>query len=81
MAKRPQPVAVRTRYGTFTTRAEQINQRCWQRRGGNRCQGVFGSALNTRDWAECPQCAAAGYVNVKSCEACLGEGWRYMRRG
>ena len=78
--QRSPPVAVCTRCGTFTKNVTLINLRCGQRFDKKRCQGAFGSALNTTDWTVCPECAGTGLAGEKNCPRCDGVGWHYARR-
>lgn len=78
--KQPQPVAVCTKCGAYSRRVEVINQQCSERPGGKRCKGVWGSALNYNDWAECPTCEATGREAGNRCSQCDGFGWIYVRR-
>ena len=68
------PVAVCTVCGEYTSRIEVINEQCHIRQGKKRCSGVFGSALNIDDWAECSRCKGSG------CEACQGCGVMFVRK-
>lgn len=79
-AKQRHPCAVCTVCGSYTTNFNAINQRCGQRDARNkRCNGVYGSALNNGDWAECPRCHGFGWAGSSRCEECGGAGWHYVR--
>lgn len=71
--RRSRPVAVCTKCGAYSYRAESINEQCSMKPDGKRCRGVYGSALNVADWKECPACTATG------CDRCNGAGWIYVR--
>ena len=73
MTPLPRPVARCTKCGDLTYNGGQINGNCSKRYGGKRCKGVYGSAMNTNDWAECQHCGGSG------CDACSRVGWRYVR--
>jgi hypothetical protein len=47
----------------------------------DRCQGVMQSALDVKDWRECPSCNATGWEGglSKRCTQCDGGGWIFVR--
>ena len=68
------PVAVCTKCGKYTSRAESINDRCTERHVRKRCVGTFGSALNKGDWGLCPECNGTG------CDCCQKFGVIFIRK-
>lgn len=58
--ERRKPVTVCTNCGTYGHSIQLANQRCGQRRGKKRCDGVNGSAIGNNDWAECRACNGSG---------------------
>jgi hypothetical protein len=60
MTKKKQPFAVCTRCSRFTCDVEDINNSCGNKYGGERCKGVWRSALQEKDWAECSSCSGIG---------------------
>ncbi len=82
MAQKSPPVAVCTSCGKYITYdLTVINQRCSERRGSKRCDGVFGSTLNETDWEKCRYCGGTGDEQGKPCPSCQGAGWGYIRDG
>lgn len=80
MATETPPVAVCTRCGDITYRIEAINCQCGRQPIGKRCKGVYGSALNNDDWAQCAVCNGTGISKTGgSCAACQGTGWVFVR--
>ena len=73
MAQGNPPVAVCTSCRKYTWDAEAIDQQCSERKGNKRCSGVFGSALNEGDWADCSDC------NGDGCSICEHSGWEFVR--
>jgi hypothetical protein len=74
------PVGVCTKCGDFTYDAARINGNCRRQRGGKRCRGVYGSALNRTIGRLAGSCNGAGRISGAICSVCQGSGWRYVRR-
>lgn len=78
--KKSKPIAYCTRCRVYSRNVEQINQRCGVKRQGKRCEGIMRSAINAKDWIECPSCGATGCIGNDTCDQCAGEGWLLTRR-
>jgi hypothetical protein len=77
------PVAVCTECGKYQYNMNRINEQCSERHGGERCQGVWGSALNVGDFGECQLCQGSGRLtgeHNETCMRCEGSGWIFLRR-
>ena len=68
------PVAVCTKCGAYTYRAEAINNQCNVRINGKRCTGTFRSAIGPNDWETCEECSGSG------CEFCQKSGFIFVRK-
>ena len=80
MNEERKPVAVCTKCGKYSFRAESINQQCSQVYDRKRCKGCFGSSLAVNDWAACDICHGSGQESHRGCEACQGTGWLFVRK-
>jgi hypothetical protein len=78
-SKKVRPAGVCTICGEFAADVGQLNLQCFRVRDSVQCTGVFGSALNTGDWEECPKCGATGKADGETCPDCNGEGWLYTK--
>lgn len=72
--KRNPPIAVCTKCGKYSYRAESINLQCSERYKQKRCKGVVGSAMAPRDWEQCPHCNGIG------CKDCQSSGYLFVRK-
>lgn len=77
--KKEKPVAFCTACHEYSNNVTAINQPHRRTKFGDKCKGVFRSALNNNDWIVCPSCSGTGMV-VNKCDQCDGWGWILSRR-
>jgi len=79
MAKQPAPFTICTVCRRAGYNSIIVGSLCGRSYYGKRCCGVISSAIQEKNWAECPSCQAEGWIGANSCAECDGTGWRYMR--
>ena len=75
------PVAYRVKCGALSRRIEVVDSGKCSRvldREGNRCGGLFRSALREDDWVKCVACHGVGRMAGERCGNCGGIGWALM---
>lgn len=72
--RKARPVAFCNICHEYSRNAVVINHRHTRTKNGEKCEGLFKSALREDDWERCPDCNGAG------CDQCSGEGWLVVRR-
>lgn len=74
------PVAFCTVCKQYSNNITCVNTPHRRTKYGDRCRGVFSSALNEDDWQSCSNCAGEGLIKGETCIQCEGWGWILSRR-
>jgi len=74
------PVAFCNACNEYSHDAAVINERHTRTKNGEKCEGLFRSALREDDWEKCPACNGTGNVMDKACHQCNSEGWIVVHR-
>lgn len=74
------PVAFCTVCNECSANISVINQPHRRTKYGDKCKGVFSSAICYNDWIICTTCNGTGKFSEQKCDQCDGWGWILNRR-
>ena len=80
LMKRPKPDTSCTNCRVPGYSIHLANGKCGRMVNWKRCKGTNQSAIQEKDWAECPSCAGSGYEGAARCIHCdSASGWVFVR--
>lgn len=77
--EKKKPIAFCTVCHEYSHYVAAINQPHRKTKYGDKCKGVFSSALSNNDWILCSNCDGIGNSGGK-CDQCDGWGWVLNRK-